>query len=104
MDKCKSFVFPRQYRNYFSRRINALLPRNQPKKTAIGMVMNDFHGSKTMIFHWIADVAYFSLAVRKLSLFSWTRGPGKMQVEPFLKILKNKGPNFQELVILGVIF
>ena len=28
MDKRKSFVFARQYRNYFSRRINALLPRN----------------------------------------------------------------------------
>ena len=28
MDKRKSFVFARQYRNYFSRRINALVPRN----------------------------------------------------------------------------
>ena len=28
MDKRESFVFARQYRNYFSRRINALLPRN----------------------------------------------------------------------------
>ena len=28
MDKRKPFVFVRQYRNYFSRRINALVPRN----------------------------------------------------------------------------
>ena len=28
MDKRKSFAFDRQYRNYFSRRINALVPRN----------------------------------------------------------------------------
>ena len=28
MDKRKSFVFARQYRNRFSRRINALVPRN----------------------------------------------------------------------------
>ena len=28
MDKRKSFVFARLYRNYFSRRINALVPRN----------------------------------------------------------------------------
>ena len=28
MDKRKSFVFARQCRNYFSRRINALVPRN----------------------------------------------------------------------------
>ena len=28
LDKRKSFVFARQYRNYFSRRINALVPRN----------------------------------------------------------------------------
>ena len=28
MDKRKSFVFAGQYRNYFSRRINALVPRN----------------------------------------------------------------------------
>ena len=59
MDIRKSFVFARQYRNYFSRNINALVLRNLPIKTATGMVMQDFHGSKTMIFHWIADVAYF---------------------------------------------
>ena len=28
MDKRKSFVFARQYKNYFSRRINALVPTN----------------------------------------------------------------------------
>ena len=28
MDKRKSFEFARQYRNYFSRRINALVPGN----------------------------------------------------------------------------
>ena len=28
IDKRKSFVFARQYRNYFSRNINALVPRN----------------------------------------------------------------------------
>ena len=32
MDKRKSFVFARQYRKCFSRRIDALVPRNQPIK------------------------------------------------------------------------
>ena len=59
MDKRKSFVFARQYRNCFSRRINALVPRNQPIKTAVGIVMHDFHGLKTMTFHHVADIAYF---------------------------------------------
>ena len=59
MDKHKSFVFARQYRNCFSRRINPLVPRNQPIKTAIGMVTHDFHGLKTMTFHPVADIAYF---------------------------------------------
>ena len=47
----KSFVFSRQHSNWFSRRVNALWPRNQPINTAIGMVMHDFHSLKTMIFH-----------------------------------------------------
>ena len=59
MDKRKAFVFARQYRNCFSPRINALLPRNQPIKTAVGIVMHDFHGLKTMTFHHVADIAYF---------------------------------------------
>ena len=57
MDKLKSFVFARQYRNCFSRRIKALVPRNQLIKTAVGIVMHDFHGLKTMTFHRVADIA-----------------------------------------------
>ena len=59
MDKRKSFVFARQYRNCFSRRINPLAPRNQPIKTAVGIMMHDVHGLKTMSFHHVADIAYF---------------------------------------------
>ena len=59
MDKRKSFVFARQYRNCYSRNINALVPRNEPIKTAVGRVMHDFHGLKTMTFHLVADIAYF---------------------------------------------
>ena len=64
MNKCKSFVFARQYRNCFSRRINALLPRNEPIKTTTGeerfsLVLHDFHGLKTITFHSGADIAYF---------------------------------------------
>ena len=59
MDKRKSFVFARQYSNCYSRRINALVPRNQPIKTAVDIVMHDFHGLKTMTFHRVADIAYF---------------------------------------------
>ena len=59
MEKRKSFVFPRQYRNCFSRRINSLLPRNQPIKTTVGIVMHDFHDLKTMNFHQVADIVYF---------------------------------------------
>ena len=44
MDKRKSFVFARQYRNCFSQRINVLVLKNQPIKTAVGIVMHDFHG------------------------------------------------------------
>ena len=36
------FVFTKQYRNCFSRRINALMSINQPIKTDIGMVMHNF--------------------------------------------------------------
>ena len=57
MDKRKTFVFARQYRNCFSQRINALVPRNQPIKTALGIVMHDFHGLRTMTFHRVADIA-----------------------------------------------
>ena len=46
MDKRKSFVFSRQYRNCFS-----LVSRNELITTAIGMVMHDFHGLKTITFH-----------------------------------------------------
>ena len=59
MDKRKSFVFARQYRNCLSRRINALVLRNQPIKTVVGIVMHDFHGLKKMTFHRVADIAYF---------------------------------------------
>ena len=58
MDKRKFFVFARQYINSFSRRINALVPRNQPFKTAIGMVTHDFHALKTMTFYRVAEIAY----------------------------------------------
>ena len=57
MDKRKSFVFARQYRNCSSRRINALVSRNQSIKTAAGIVMHDFNGLKTMTFHRVADIA-----------------------------------------------
>ena len=59
MDKRKSFAFARQYRNCFSRRVNDLVPRNQPIKTAVSIVMHDFQGLKTMTFHRVADIAYF---------------------------------------------
>ena len=69
MDKHKSFVFSRHYRNCFSRRINALVPRKEPIKTAIGMVTHDFYGLKTMTFHRVADIAYLSLAVTEIIQF-----------------------------------
>ena len=59
MDKRKSFVFARQHRNCFSRKINALVPRNQPIKAAVGMVMYDFHGLKTITLRRVAGIAYF---------------------------------------------
>ena len=59
MDKCKSFLFARQYRNCFSQSINALVSRDQPVKTADGMVMHDFLGLKKMNFHRAVDIAYF---------------------------------------------
>ena len=59
MDKRTFFVFARQCRNCFSRRINALVPRNQPSKQAVGIVMYDFHGLKTMTLHRVADIAHF---------------------------------------------
>ena len=31
---------------------------NQPIKAAIFMVMQNFHGLKTMTFHCVADIAY----------------------------------------------
>ena len=46
--KCKTFVFPGQYRNCFCQRINALVARSKQIITAIGMVMHDFHDLKTM--------------------------------------------------------
>ena len=52
------------YRNYFSRRSSALGPRNEKVKTAIGMVMHDFHSLKTMIFLCVSDIAYFRRAVK----------------------------------------
>ena len=69
MGERKSFVFARQYRNCFSRRINALMPRNQPIKTAVGTVMNDFHGLKTLTFHHFAGIACFWLAVTEIIQF-----------------------------------
>ena len=59
MAKRNSFVFARQYRNYFSRMINALVARNQLIKTAIGKVTHDVHGLKTMTFHCVTNIAYF---------------------------------------------
>ena len=58
MDKRKSFVFAKQYRNFSSRRTDALAPRNQPIKTAIGMVTHDFHDLKAMTFDRVEDIAY----------------------------------------------
>ena len=49
MNKRKSFVFARQCRNFFSRRINALLPRNQPIKTT----NQNRHGD--VRFSWLED-------------------------------------------------
>ena len=69
MDKRKSFVFARQYRCCFSRRINALVSRNLPIKIAIGMVMHDFHDLKTMPIHCVAAIAYFGLAAVEIIQF-----------------------------------
>ena len=69
MDKGRSFVFPRQYRNCFSQRINALVPRNGPIKRTISMMMHDFHALKTMTFHYVADIAYFWFAVTEIIWF-----------------------------------
>ena len=63
MDKRSSFVFARQYRNCFSRRINALVPRNPAIKTA------DIHGLMTMTFHHVADIEYFLLAFTEIVQF-----------------------------------
>ena len=85
MDKRKSFVFARQYRNCFSRRINALVPRNQPIKTAIGMVTHDFYGLNTMTFHRVEDIAdesenfvwvdknYFILIINSFNLIKYSQ-------------------------------
>ena len=35
------------------------VPRNQPIKIAVDIVVYDFHGLKTMTFHCVADIAYF---------------------------------------------
>ena len=36
---------------------------------AVGIVMHDFHGLRTMTFHHIADIAYFLLAVTEIIQF-----------------------------------
>ena len=69
IDKRKSFVFPRQYRNCLSRTINALLLKNQPIRTAVGIVIHDFHGLKAITFHHVADIAYFWFAVMEIIQF-----------------------------------
>ena len=66
MGKRKSFVFARQYRSCSSQRINALVSRNQSIKTAVGIVMQDFDGLKTMTFHRVADIAYSDLTVTEI--------------------------------------
>ena len=63
MDKCKSFVFLRQYRNCFSRRINTLVSRNLPIKMTIDMAMHDFYDMKTMTFHCIMYQSIPSLTI-----------------------------------------
>ena len=63
MDKHSSFVFARHCRNCFSRRINALVPRNPAIKTA------NIHGLKTMTFHRVAEIAYFWLPVTEIIQF-----------------------------------
>ena len=82
MDERKSFVRPGQHRNCFPRGINALMPRNCPIKTSIGMVIHNFHGLKTMTFHCVADlfltcnyrdnpinILFFSLSVTSETCF-----------------------------------
>ena len=69
IDKRKSFVFARQYGNCFSWRINAPVPRNQPIKTAVGIVMHDFHGLKTMTFHHVADIVILLHAILFQTVF-----------------------------------
>ena len=69
MDKRESFVIARQYRNCFSRGINVLVPRNEPVKTAIGIVMHDFYGLKAMSFHCVSDIAYLLLEVTEIIQF-----------------------------------
>ena len=66
MNKRKSFVFSLQHSNWFSRRINALLARNEPIKTAVAIVMHDFNSLKTMSFLHVADIAYFLIVVTEI--------------------------------------
>ena len=35
------------------------MPKHLPIKTAIGMVVHNFYGLKTMSFHCESDIAYF---------------------------------------------
>ena len=62
MDKRKSFVFPRQYRSCFSQRIIALLPRNSPIKTAVGIVTHDLHGLKKKTLHHVSGESAIATA------------------------------------------
>ena len=54
---------------------------NQSNKAAVGIVMHDFHGLKTMTFHRIADIAYFSLAVAEIIQFCSRNVTSKMCCE-----------------------
>ena len=72
MDKHKSFVFARQYGHYFSRRINALVPRNQLIKTTIGMVTHDFHSLKTMTMN---DLSFSQNCLNGLINLAGERSP-----------------------------
>ena len=44
-------------------------PEINQSNQAVGIVMHDFHGLKTVTFHQVADIAYFWLAVTEIIQF-----------------------------------
>ena len=69
MDKRKSFVFARQYRNRFSQRINALSAQKSTNQNSCWHSDARYSWLETMIFHRIADIAYFWLTVTEIIQF-----------------------------------